>query len=292
MSTKKALSILLIGVLSVSTSAVWIRFSNAPSSSLAFIRLLWSVLFLAPLAFFRHKTELFQLKKKDILMCGFSGFFLALHFLFYFEAVKTTSVINATILVSTNVIFTALGSIFFLRKKIPFIAAIAIVCAMTGSVIVSLSSGNSGQSNLMGDLSALIAAAFSSAYMLFGKKQRGHMSTTVYTFCTYSSCLFFLGLYCLLTFSPVWSLGLQDWMCGLMLCLICTLGGHNILSWSYRYFSPGFVANTLLLQPLFAAILGYIFFDEKAIPMQFLGVLFIIFGIYLYTKAETKQISS
>ena len=151
-------------------------------------RLGWAVLLLLPSVLFRHREELRAATGRDFLFCALSGLLLAFHFTAWFESLKWTSIASSTVLVSTEVIFSALGFALFLRGTIPRPGVLAIVLAFGGSVALALSdSGGAGA--LKGDLLAVAAAVFVAAYTLIGQVQRGHQSTTVYTFLTYASCL-------------------------------------------------------------------------------------------------------
>ena len=99
----------MVGVLGVSASAILVRFSQAPSGVTAAYRLGWTVLLLLPVVLLRCRAELRRVTARDLVLCGASGVLLALHFLTWFESLKRTSVASSTVLVSTEVIFTALG---------------------------------------------------------------------------------------------------------------------------------------------------------------------------------------
>ena len=95
--------IVILGVLSVSLSAVMVRLSTAPSLILVVYRVCFATLLLAPAVFLRHREELRNLPKKEGLLCLASGFFLGLHFYTAFEGFRYTSIAAATVLVNTEV---------------------------------------------------------------------------------------------------------------------------------------------------------------------------------------------
>ena len=183
----------MVGVLGVSASAILVRFSQAPSGVTAAYRLGWTVLLLLPVVLLRCRAELRRVTARDLVLCGASGVLLALHFLTWFESLKRTSVASSTVLVSTEVIFTALGFALFLHGKIPRLGVWAILLAFGGSALLALSGGG-GAGELSGNLLALAAASAAAVYTLIGRIQRGHLSTTVYTFLTYLACFLTLLL--------------------------------------------------------------------------------------------------
>lgn len=175
-------AVLFLGVLGASVSALLVRASRAPSLVTATGRLALTVLLLLPSLLLRHRAELRAATRRDLLFCALSGMCLALHFTAWFESLKWTSIASSTVLVSTEVIFTALGFTLFLKGKIPRLGAAAIALAFGGSVVLAISDGGAGGGALKGDLLAVAAAVFVALYTLIGQVQRARQSTTVYTF--------------------------------------------------------------------------------------------------------------
>ena len=137
MGTSRSKLILMVGVLGISASAILVRFSQAPSGVLAVYRLGWTVLLLLPVVLLRYRAELKRVTGRDVLLCAASGICLAIHFLAWFESLRLTSVSVSTVLVSTEVIFTAIGFALFLRGKIPRLGVVAILLAFGGSVVLA-----------------------------------------------------------------------------------------------------------------------------------------------------------
>ena len=278
--------VLVLGVLGVSVSAILVRYSQAPSVITAVYRLGWTVLLLLPAVLTRFRGELFRLGGRDILLCAASGLCLALHFLTWFESLKWTGVAVSTVLVSTEVIFTALGFALFLKGRIPRLGVWAILLAFGGSALLAFSGGGQG-GRLYGNLLALAAAIFVSLYTLIGKIQRGHLSTTVYTFITYLFC--FLTLVLLAGASRTSLVGYppREWLIGLGLAVLCTLMGHSLFSWCLKYLSPAYVSAAKLCEPVFSGALAIPLFGEIPGPMQLLGAAVVLGAVLLYTKAES-----
>lgn len=277
--------ILFLGVLGASFSSVFVRWSLAPSLVTATGRLGWSVLLLLPSILLRHRAELRAATGRDLLMCALSGVFLALHFTTWFESLRWTSIASSTVLVSTEVIFSALGFALFLKGRIPRAGVLAIGLAFGGSVLLALAdSGGAGA--LRGDLLAVSAAVFVAGYTLIGQVQRARQSTTVYTFLTYAACLLTLLALDAATGTPVAGWGLREVLVGLLLAVFCTLLGHSLFSWSLKWLSPAYVSAAKLCEPLFASLLGLLLFSEAIRPLQALGGAVVLGGVLLYTKAE------
>ena len=280
--------VLLLGVLGISISAILVRYSQAPSVITAVYRLGWTVLLLLPAVLIKFRQELKRVRGRDVVLCTLSGICLALHFLTWFESLKWTGVAVSTVLVSTEVIFTALGFALFLKGRIPPLGVAAILLAFGGSAILALAGGGQG-SQLYGNLLALAAAFFVALYTLIGRIQRGYLSTTVYTFLTYLACFLTLLLMALASGTPLVGYGGGEWLIGLGLAVLCTLMGHSLFSWCLKYLSPAYVSAVKLCEPVFSGGLAVPLFGEIPTPLQLLGAAIILGAVLLYTWAEREN---
>ena len=88
------MTMIVIGIIGISMSAILIRFSTAPSAVTASWRLLWTVILMTPVVFGgkSSRKELLSIDKKTAMLSIISGIFLAIHFWFWFESLRLTSV--------------------------------------------------------------------------------------------------------------------------------------------------------------------------------------------------------
>lgn len=286
--------ILYLGVLGTGFSALLVRLSDAPSLTTATLRLGWTMLFLTPMTVFRHWEEVKKTTRGDLLGCILSGIFLAFHFTAWFESLKWTTVASSSVLACTEVIFVALGFALFLKGKIPKLGVIAIALAFVGSVVLALhdrGAGAVGLRPIYGDFLAVLCAVCIAVYTLIGRVKRGTMSTTVYTFFTYLSCLATLLVMDAVTGTPVTGWPLKEHLIAIGLAVLCTLLGHSLFSWSLKYISPSYVAAAKLCEPIFSSVIAIPMFLEVPGPVQMAGAAVILAGVLLYTHAEAKQSS-
>ncbi len=142
--------IVILGVVGVSFSAVLVKNSTAPSMVLVFYRMFLAALLLTVPGLAALRRERSAVTGELLLCCLISGFFLALHFTLYFEAVKYTSIASAVLLVDTEVFFVAFATLFFFREKIPRKAWIGILVTFVGSVIVGMGDAGGGSDAVRG----------------------------------------------------------------------------------------------------------------------------------------------
>lgn len=283
MSQIKYRMVVLLGVVGVSLSAIFVKFADAPSPVLAFYRLLFATILLIPAFVKNCRAEFKALKKKNILLCCLSGFFLACHFTAYFESIRFTSIASSTVLVDTEVFFVALVTVFIFKEKIGKIGVAGILLTFSGSVVLAMADGQSGSSNaLYGDMLALSGALFVSLYTLIGRNQRKGMTTTLYTFIVYAASSVTLAVFCLIGNQPLIGYEIKDYACALGMTVFCTLLGHSIFSWGLKYIPAAFIATVKLGEPVFATILAIFIFGQIPNMIAVLGGAMVIAGIWVY----------
>lgn len=285
---KNPILMIVLGVIGISLSAIFVRYSAAPSAVTACYRLLWSVVLLAPVAL-KKRAEFKQLDAKTAVLCTVSGLFLAAHFVLWFESLKHTTVAASTVIVCTEVLWVALGFWLFLKGRIPKAGLLAIGLTLLGSVLIAW--GDLSGGGLYGDLLSLLAAVAVGAYTLIGRVVRQNTSTTVYTFLVYGSCSVALLITCLLQGTPLWGYGKSPLIVGLLLAVFSTILGHSIFSWCLKYFSPAFVSASKLCEPVVAGIIAAILFGEIPGWLQLAGSVLILAGVCYYSIIEKRSSS-
>ena len=280
---------IVVGVLGISLSSIFVKYSSAPSAVTAAFRLIWTVLFLIPVVLGKStvRNELFKLPGKTVMLCCLSGLFLAIHFVLWFESLHHTSVASSTTIVCTEVIWVCLGFCLFLKGKLSIKAIAAIAVTLVGSGLVAYADSGEG-SQLYGDILALLAAIAVAVYTLIGRVVRNHTSTTVYTFLVYVACCLVLVLICLFQGYKLFNYGLSPILVGALLAIFSTILGHSIFSWCLKFFSPSFVSASKLCEPVAAAVMATFLFGEMPVPLQLLGGSLILGGVYWYSRIERK----
>ena len=288
---KRPMIMIVVGVIGISLSSIFVKYSQAPSAVTAAFRLLWTVLLLSPVALGKreNRAELRRMGRRRLLLSILSGVFLALHFWLWFESLAHTSVASSTTIVCTEVIWVSLGYCLFMKGRLSKKALAAIAVTLLGSVLVALADSGSGESHLYGDILALLAAIAVAVYTLIGRAVRKSVSTTAYTYVVYAACAVVLTAAALLQGQALFSYGVSAPIVGLLLALFSTLLGHSIFSWCLKYFSPSFVSASKLCEPVVAAVLAAFLFGELPGWLQLLGGALILAGVLYYSGIERGE---
>ena len=79
---KHPMIMIVVGIMGISMSAIFVKYSDAPSAVTAAFRLLWTVAFLTPVVLGKGEVrrELRELEPKLAWLSALSGLFLAVHF--------------------------------------------------------------------------------------------------------------------------------------------------------------------------------------------------------------------
>ena len=279
----------LLGVAGVSLSAVLVRWSTAPSLILVLYRVGMAAALLAPYTLLRHREELRALARREVLLCLASGAFLGLHFAAYFESLRYTSIASSVVLVDTEVLFVALGTVLVLRQRLSGRAWLAVTLAFGGSVVIAMADTAVGPDAVRGDIIALSGALCMAVYTMIGTVCRKNISTTVYTFLVYCSAALTVLVIALFGGLPLTGYGAENVLTALGMAVFCTLLGHSVFSWGLKYLPPAFISTAKLLEPVFASVWGLALFGERPGVLTLLGGAVIIAGVALYGRAAGRE---
>ncbi|MER1989555.1 DMT family transporter [Solibacillus isronensis] len=273
---------IIIGVISVSLSAIFVKLSTADAGVIAFYRMLFSILIMLPWFLMKYSNEIKVLSKRDWIFSSIAGVFLSFHFILWFESLNYTSVASSTVLVTMQPLFAFIGTYLFFKEKITLQTFIAGGIAILGSVLISWGDFQISGTALYGDILALIACALITGYLLFGQDVRKRLSLVTYTMVVYSVSTITLFFYIIIkgeSFGPYPAI---DWMWFILLAIIPNLLGHNLFNWALKWTSTNVISIAILFEPVGAALLAIFIFNEYLTVSQIVGGLVVILGIMLF----------
>ena len=279
--------IVLLGVVGISTSAIWVRWSTAPSLVLVLYRMSLAALLLLP-AVVRNREELKKLTRRDWLMTMAAGCCLGLHFASFFEGVRNTTIVASSLLSDTEVLFVAAGSILFLGRKFSRRSWVALFIALVGAIMVALAGSSDGTPTLWGNALSLLSALLLGMYTMIGSECRQRVSNATYTFVAYCFAAATVLVVAVGSGTPLGGYGAVNWLTALAMAVVCTLLGHSIFTWGLKYLSPAYISMVKLLDPLFAAIWG-LFFHEMPTALVLVGGVIVVAGVALYGRATEES---
>lgn len=273
---------IIIGVISVSLSAIFVKLTTAEAGVIAFYRMLFSILIMSPVFLLKYTHELKMLNKRDWIFSAIAGVFLAFHFILWFESLNYTSVASSTVLVTLQPLFAFVGTYFFFKEPLSLKTILSGLIAVAGSVLISWGDFRISGSALYGDILALIACALITGYLLFGQDVRKRISLITYTFVVYSVSTVTLFFYVLIKGESFGPYPASDWMWFILLAIIPNLLGHTLFNWSLKWVSTNVISIAILFEPVGAAVLAFYILGETLIATQIIGGLIVLVGIILF----------
>lgn len=278
--------VLPLGILAVSAASVLIRLAAAPALVVGAWRLLLASLLLTPWGVRRARREWPALTRRDVVLLCLSGVALALHFGTWIASLDYTSVASSVVLVSTNPIFVALASHYFLKERVGPLTVTAIILTLLGCAIVSYGDVSLSGEALLGDALALVGALACSAYILLGRAMRRKLSTLAYVWPCYGLAALVLLLLCALTRQRLGGYDGQTYLIFLLLAVGPQILGHSAFNWALAHFSAILVTLAILGEPVGATLLAWLVLGEAPSLPSLIGGPLILAGILLASREE------
>lgn len=280
----------VIGVISVSTSAVLVKLADqAPAAIIANYRLLFAVILMMPIILMKYRHEFRFISSKDWILALVSGVFLATHFILWFESLNYTSVASSVVLVTLQPIFAFIGTYLFFNERFSSGALISMFIALFGSFIISWGDFQLSGMALFGDILALLGAVTITVYFLLGQKARKRLSLMTYTFIVYGIGAITLTLYNVFTQSSFIGYPADHWWIFIALAIIPTFLGHSLFNWALRWLSTATISMGIVFEPIGATILAYFILDEQVTASQWLGGTIVLFGLFLFILSTSRK---
>ncbi|MFS1512854.1 DMT family transporter [Chengkuizengella sp. SCS-71B] len=280
--------ILLIGIIAISFSSIFIRWSDAPVSVMAMYRLYFTNLFMMPFVM-KYWNEIKTLSKHDWFYLSLSGLLLGLHFLLWMGSLRFTSVANSTAIVALEPIFVLIGSFLFFKIRTNIVSVVGMFIAVLGAALIGWGDFRVSSEAFFGDLLALLGAIAVALHMLIGKQLLRKMSNYVYSFIVFLAAAFSLHIYNLILGYSLFNYASIDWGIFILLAIVPTVFGHLLFNWLLKYMNATTVSMSILGEPLGAALLAYFLLNEHISIQQAFAGLILLFGVWLFIKFNVKD---
>ena len=278
--------IVVLAVFMGSTSGILGKLITADPMAIGFFRLTFALPFFVLPVLFSRRDALRAVPRRDFLLSALSGMFLFWHFLFWFMAVKATSVASAIILADLHPLVVMALTTLFLKKHVPAKAVLGVLTALAGGVLVMGTDLWTGGNSLAGDLLALAPAVTMAVYFTIGGQVRRRMAGDLYILIVFSSCWMFFAVGMLLTNTPVVGYPASDYLWLLVMTALCQLGAHAVMNWSMAHVSALYVSAWGTAEIVSAPVLAFLVLGEVPGPFKIVGGLIVIGGLLYYNYHE------
>jgi drug/metabolite transporter (DMT)-like permease len=278
---------LLTGVVAVSFSAIFIKWSEAPAGVLGMNRLLITMGLMLPWVW-KSRGEWTALTRKEWGWLALSGVFLGLHFWGWISSFRYTSVASSMVLLSTAPLFTALGAFLVFRRRFGSTALFGMMLALAGSVLVAGADLRVGGTAWLGDVLSAFGALSVAVHMLIGERLREKLSSIVYSFSVFGVASLLLAAMNAAEGVPLFDWPAREWGIFLLLSLVPTVFGHVLFNWLLKFVGAVTIQTAILGEPVGAILLAFWLLGEPVTPVQILGCLLTVSGIAWYLRKEAE----
>jgi drug/metabolite transporter (DMT)-like permease len=273
-----AFACLVLGAIAVGASPIFVRFADVGPYASAFWRTFLALPFLWAWARIETRTERATAFDRPVLL---AGLFFAGDLFFWHLAILGTTVANATFLATTAPIWVAFGAWLLTREMIGVRTVVGLALCLSGGAALLGQSYGFAPHRLLGDLFGLATAVFFGAYVLAVRTARqrhgaGRMIflSTVVT----AACLFVIAV----LFEPrVLPRSAEGLAVLVVLAVVCQAAGQGLVAVALGTLPATFSALVIFIEAIAAAAFGWAILGEALGPVQVLGGILILIGIWV-----------
>jgi len=280
-SGARALAVLIFGAAVIGFVPILVRLSDTGSAAAGFWRLAFALPLLALLAQRGGTGQGGGLGRLPSRLAMIAGLMFALDLGFWHYGIALTSVANATVLTNlTPVVVTAVAWIFLAQKpRMLFLVAVGLAIGGAG-LMAAAKGGAPGVSPAWGNAAAALTALWYAFYFLAVSAARRTEAATRIMFWSSLTGAPLLLVAALALGEPILPASLGGWAACAGLGVL-HVAGQGAIAWALGRLPPATASVVVLIQPLVAAIAGWLLFSEALGPVQALGGVITLAGVAL-----------
>lgn len=282
---------LAVGVTAISAAALGIRLSHAPSLAIAFHRLAYATLLLAPWSVGPARRGWRTLTRTGRAQLVAAGALLGLHFATWIASLApsspyATSVAASATLVASHPALVALATPWVTGRAAPRGAWAGIALSLVGAAVIAWGDSAHGTHRLAGDGLALLGAACAAGYFVLGARLRATLDLRAYLFPVYGVAAAVAGVLWWLSGTAHWIASWREQSVFVALAVGPMLLGHGALNWSLRHAPAWLVSAAVLAEPAVSSLLVLCVMGERPPWTAALGAAVVIAGLAALMRAE------
>ena len=260
--------------------------------------LVWHRMFIAFISLFfflLFKKQIRSINKKDILPLLGIGAIVALHWFFFFGAIKVANISVAVICLATASLFSAfMEPIFFKRKLLKYELVFGIIVFGALSFMLYEKPENEDINYFLGYVYGIASAFLGTLFTMFNGKYINKVDAAKITMVEMLGGVILISLYfiyiedySILTTSLIF----DDIIYLILLGTICTAGIFVWMTEIMRHITPYALIMAINLEPIYSIIIGLIIFSEtETMNLSFyIGSSIILFIVFLDGYIKNKK---
>ena len=276
--------ILALGLVSASSSVVFIKASAIDPVLLATGRLLVASLVVSPW-FIARAREHRTFFRRELGRTFWPGVLLGLHFITWIIGARMTPAVNSSLLVNMVPLVTPFFLAGIAKERLRGAELPATLVAFAGVLWLTGSDFELSREYFLGDLVCFGSMILFALYLVFGRANRDFPSVWLYMWPVYSLA----GLVCaaIAVFTSDFSAGPwtpRELLLVVGLGLLPTVVGHGSMNYALKKLRGQVVGIANLAQVIFAGLLAFLLLDEVPLATFYPASLLIAFGVVLVVR--------
>lgn len=280
---KKSYLVLHLAVILAGFTGIFGKLISLNEGLLVWYRVLFSsIILLVILKFFRLSTIIRVKEKFDIAKIGM---FITIHWVFFYASIKYSNISIGVVCYCLTSFFTAVLAPLINQSKFNLSELGLSIITLLGIALIF----HFDSSYRLGVMLGVISSAFAALYTIYNEKLvRRYNSIIINYYQMIGGTVglgFMLPLY--LYFFPVETIipSLTDVFYLVVLASFCTVGLYVLFAESLKRISAFTVNLSFNLEPVYAIILAFLFFNEsKELNISFyIGLFFVMISVLLQT---------
>lgn len=286
---KKSYIVLHIAVILAGFTGVFGKLISLNEGLLVFYRVLFSTIILFGIQKFSNNTEKLSFREK--INIGKIGLFITIHWVFFYASIKYSNISIGVVCYCLTSFFTAVFNP--LINRVPFKISELLLSMLTLAGIAMIFHFDS--SYQLGIMLGGISSAFAALYTIYNERLVNTYDSRQINFYQMTFGTIGLGavLPVYLCFFPAQSLlpNMTDVFYLLFLAAFCTVTLYILFAESLKRLSAFTVNLSFNLEPVYAIILAFIFFNEgKEVNLAFYaGLSFVMLSVILQSVFSRKK---
>lgn len=262
---------------------------SIPATQLVWYRVL--IAFVTLFVYFKVAKIPLNVSRTVFLKLFFTGAIVGLHWILFFQSIKSSTVSVTLVCLSSLTLFTAILEPLLKKQKISLFEIITGLIIICGIYMIFKFESRYTEGIILGLLSALCASIFS----IINSKQIQNRPAPIISFYELIGAWAWISFYLFISdgYTASMKLNFQDLMYLIVLGTVCTSVAYVAGVAVMKELSAFRVALITNLEPVYGIILAFIFFGkrEQMTPGFYAGALIILGAIFMYPviKNRTKM---
>lgn len=281
----KALGVLVLGGAIIGLAPILVRLSDAGPAAIGFWRVTFALPLLALMSLRTNGGVGAPSKFALIAGAAFAG-----DLAFWHYSIHYTSVANATVLTNLTPVVVTIVAWVFLKQRPANLFLLAVGLAVAGAWMMAAGRGGdaAGANPPLGDGLALSTACWYAIYILAVAAARKSVGATRLMFWSSLASAPLLLAAAALMGEEILPLTAGGWAAVMALGLM-HVAGQGSIAWALGRLPAATASVVVLIQPVVAAILGWLLFHETLGPIQTLGGVLALVGVVLAQAASRRS---